>query len=241
MQLYIITGGSKGFGASLVRQAVSRGDLVLTVSRSTIPSTSQIFSVSHDLKNISGLSEKLESVFQKMDLSKVEGLHLINNAAVLLPVGSPAEMKASEIQDHLSTNFMTPVLLTSWFLQKTKDFKSWKTVTNISSGAASHPIQGWSLYCSSKAGLKMFTENMQVENSDPKIKFLNFSPGVMDTDMQATIRKQPVEKFSRVQEFQNMKKENQLRDPENVAKALIQLLENPSQIRKVNYDIKEMD
>ena len=87
----------------------------------------------------------------------------------------------------------------------------------------------------------MFSENLQLEQKDPKTKFLNFFPGVMDTGMQATVRSQPKEKFSRVDEFKKLKSDNHLRNPDSVAEGLLQILLEPEKIKKVNYDIKEMD
>src|SRR5207249_1406644 len=62
------------------------------------------------------------------------------------------------------------------------------TVINISSGAAHHPLEGWSAYCSAKAGLAMLTSAIALECADAGVRVFGLSPGVIDTDMQAAIR-----------------------------------------------------
>lgn len=238
MQLFIVTGGSKGIGAALLKQIVSQGHRAISISRTGVDANSQVSSIIHDLKSFAQLPEKLGLVLQSLDLSKIEALHLVNNAAVILPVGPVNEMTDTEIHQHLNTNLVTPILLASWFLKRFEKYPGWKTLTNISSGAASRAIQGWAPYCASKAGLKMFTENLDLDYAHGKMKFLNFIPGVVDTDMQAVLRAQSSEKFSGVHEFQDLKNEGKLRSPDSVAQSILKLLLAPEKILQVNYDIR---
>ena len=86
----------------------------------------------------------------------------------------------------------------------------------------------------------MFTECLDSEMQEQTdYKFLDFSPGVMDTGMQATIRKQSAKDFTRVEEFIEMKENNQLLSPALVATSLYGLLKDPTNIKKTHYDIKE--
>lgn len=239
MDLWIVTGGSRGLGAALIRQVRLRGHQVLSIARGKSASEAGLTSIQHDLHEFSHLPEKLESSL--LGLGNVDNVHLVNNAAQILPMGALKDFSQVSIMEHINTNLMAPVLLTQWFLQKWAAHPGRKTVTNIISGAAYHPIPGWSLYCASKAGLRMFTENLQVDNSDSRLKFVNFSPGVMDTEMQATIRSQSEEIFSRVHDFQKMKAENRLRDPDRVAGLLLSFLNNFESIQKVDYDVQELE
>jgi NAD(P)-dependent dehydrogenase (short-subunit alcohol dehydrogenase family) len=60
------------------------------------------------------------------------------------------------------------------------------TVINISSGAAHRPLEGWSAYCAAKAGLAMLTSAIALECVDAGVRPA-LAPGVIDTDMQATV------------------------------------------------------
>ena len=62
------------------------------------------------------------------------------------------------------------------------------TIINISSGAAVNALEAWSAYCSSKAGVKMFTACLQKELGGRGIRALGLSPGTVATDMQREIK-----------------------------------------------------
>ena len=72
------------------------------------------------------------------------------------------------------------------------------TVINISSGAAHSPLEGWSAYCSAKAGLAMLTNTIALECADAGVRVFGLAPGVIDTDMQASIRASGISRISQI-------------------------------------------
>lgn len=62
------------------------------------------------------------------------------------------------------------------------------TVLTVSSGAASNPVEAWSHYCASKAGAKMLTECLHLEEAHHGIRAMGLSPGTVATDMQRVIK-----------------------------------------------------
>ncbi len=62
------------------------------------------------------------------------------------------------------------------------------SILTISSGAASNPIEAWSHYCASKAGAKMLTECLHLEEAHNGIRAMGLSPGTVATDMQRAIK-----------------------------------------------------
>lgn len=240
MDLYIITGTTKGLGHSLAKRALENGHMVLSISRATTFIDPNFINIKHDLTKISGLEKKLTTTLKKINMKKIKAIHLINNAAVLNPIGQLPKHKFSEINSHMQINLIAPIFITGMVMEFFKKKKLPKTFTNISSGAALRPISGWALYCTSKSGLRMFTECLSSEmSSSPDCKFLDFSPGVMDTAMQATIRKQSARNFERVAEFRQLKEKNLLLSADTVAAALLGLLKNPAAINKNHYDVLE--
>lgn len=240
MQLFIITGATHGLGQALVQNLLSAGHHVVAISRSKLARQKNLHSVSHDLSNLRGFENKLMKT-----LSTVRGpfsaVHLINNAAIVEPIGNLASLPPEAITHHLNLNLKAPILLSQIFVQKFKSKKHPLVITNISSGAATHAIDGWGIYCSAKAGLHMFSECLQLEAGKIKnLKVITFSPGVMDTGMQAVIRKQSKSKFSRVEDFKKLKKNRELRAPSAVADSLAGLLVNHQQIEKIHYDVREL-
>ncbi|WP_408096262.1 SDR family NAD(P)-dependent oxidoreductase [Peredibacter sp. HCB2-198] len=241
MQLFIITGASKGLGSALLKQVLKEKHLVISLSRTNNFSHPSHFHISHNLANWKGLETKLHKALSKIDLKKIKAIHLINNAAAIEPIGEIQKFKYEDVGKHIQLNLMTPMLLTGW-LMKTFQRKTCPiTVTNISSGAALHPIVNWSLYCSTKSGLKMFTDCLNEDFKAKKhFRALSFAPGVMDTQMQETIRKQKSSNFKNVEKFKELKQKKLLLSPDTVALGLYELLQSPEKINQSFYDIREM-
>src|SRR3546814_9905713 len=72
------------------------------------------------------------------------------------------------------------------------------TVINVSSGAAERPRQGWSAYCAGKVGLAMITRSLALETEGRGLRVFGFRPGIVDTEMQVTIRASGVNEISRI-------------------------------------------
>jgi NAD(P)-dependent dehydrogenase (short-subunit alcohol dehydrogenase family) len=105
-------------------------------------------------------------------------------------------------------------------------------VVNISSGAASSPLEGWSAYCASKAALAMLTRCVAHEYG-PGVLAYGFRPGVVDTDMQVEIRASGLNPVSRIS------REN-LMQPEIPARAVAWLFETrPTDLSGTEIDIRD--
>jgi len=62
------------------------------------------------------------------------------------------------------------------------------TIINISSGAATNPLEAWSAYCTSKAAVLMLTRCLHAEMAEHGIRSLGLSPGTVATKMQRDIK-----------------------------------------------------
>jgi NAD(P)-dependent dehydrogenase (short-subunit alcohol dehydrogenase family) len=60
------------------------------------------------------------------------------------------------------------------------------TIITISSGAAHTPLEGWSAYCTAKAGAAMLTSCAHREH--PGLRIMGLSPGTVATQMQRDIK-----------------------------------------------------
>jgi NAD(P)-dependent dehydrogenase (short-subunit alcohol dehydrogenase family) len=72
------------------------------------------------------------------------------------------------------------------------------TIVNISSGAATSVLEGWSAYCASKAAVLMLTRAVHQEYGGRGIRCLGLSPGTVATDMQRAIRRSGINPVSRL-------------------------------------------
>lgn len=241
MDMYIITGGSRGLGASFVRHLESTDAVVVSLSRTKPPGRCVHKPV--DLSRPEILGEVMVSVFKETDLSEVSSVTLINNAGTLLPIGPVQGFEQGEIIFNTSVNFMAPIVLTSLFIREIQEFPGDKRVVNISSGAAMTAYEGWSLYCASKAGLEQFTRCVAKEQArlDAGVLIINFNPGVMDTDMQATIRETSDQQFPTRQRFVDLYKNQVLMDPDIVAACLIRGLEVGDLVSGETYGLADFN
>lgn len=143
---------------------------------------------------------------------------LINNAGVIEPIGPMANIDPQEWWKNLGINLLGPMAACQAAIPELR--KSEGRVVNVSTGAAVHAISGWTAYCAAKAGLHHLTRTLAVE--EPDIAFFSLRPGVIDTDMQAIIRRDgpglmPAEMSTY---FQSLKDQNRLEPPEVPGRAL---------------------
>src|SRR5699024_10061 len=100
------------------------------------------------------------------------------------------------------------------------------------SGAADRPVYGWSAYCSTKACINRYTETVALEQETLETgnKVFAFSPGVMDTNMQAEIRSSDESAFKDVERFKQYKADNYLKHTDDVGRVVIDILTDESMI-----------
>ncbi|RSD25070.1 (S)-benzoin forming benzil reductase [Mesobacillus subterraneus] len=247
MKYAVITGASRGLGASAAQQLMSKGINVVSIARNessslkqeAVNAGAQYTHYSCDLTS----TEQVQTVFNEIAavvFKNAELVYLINNAGVIEPIETAGELEPSLIGKNVQINLTAPILISNLFLQKAKKAGIPAIIANVTSGAAERPIQGWSIYCSTKAAVNMFTmtAGLELEEAGSISKVIAFSPGIMDTDMQATIRSSSEEAFADVAAFRNYKETGSLRSPDTVAGALVKLIMDSSlengKIYKVN-------
>lgn len=201
----VITGVSKGLGKNLFDLLSVENIEIIAISRKFCDYQIEL---AENNKNIELLQLDLSNLKEvKNHLTNItnEEIIFINNAATIEPICNIEEMKSDDIINTLNINFVSPILLIN-NLSNNK-----LLILNISTGAANHPIDKWSLYCSSKAGLKMFLDVILLQNN---YEIINIDPGVMNTEMQETIR---TSNFANVNYFKDLQENNLLKDPNAVA------------------------
>lgn len=155
------------------------------------------------------------------------------------PIKNVGDASEKDIVSNVQLNLVAPMVLSEYFIKETKSFSGNKMIVNITSGAANRPIAGWSTYCSTKAGLNMFTSTIGIEQAAKSdVTAIAFSPGIMDTDMQSTIRTAEKDDFHSIDQFKEYHEKGMLRSPSFVAKIIVQLLSGQVDNGRV-YDIKE--
>jgi len=122
---------------------------------------------------------------------------LINNAGVIEPIATVAESDPAVWARNIEINLVGAYNPIRALLPRMIKAGG-GTIVNVSSGAAIRPLDGWSAYCSAKAGLAMLTRAIMLENTATGIRVFGFQPGTTDTDMQVTIRASGVNPVSKI-------------------------------------------
>ncbi len=250
MNYYIVTGTSRGLGESLVKQLLNPENKVFCLSRSlnfSLLETAKRYSIDLPYYEVNVAdSINVEAIFKEIFLElqgqSLDSITLINNAGIVEPITTAGTMTAKELQINVETNLVAPMILTNLFLHYTNFIPTKKVIVNITSGAANHPYSGWSAYCSTKAGLDMFTRTVGLEQQKEThpTTVISFSPGIMNTGMQTTIRTKTSEQFETVAKFKEYKEQGMLRSTDFVAEVLLKLVEEGTLVNGEVYDIKQL-
>lgn len=189
----IITGASKGIGASTAKRMGALGINVILAARSA----DQISAISSEINAAGGKAidvpcdvSNYNAVAALVDRAKQEfgGLDiLINNAGIIEPVARIADSdpeawgKAIDINVKGVYNGIRAAL-------PIMGAQGSGVIINISSGAATSALEGWSHYCSSKAAALSLTKCTHREVAEQNIRVIGLSPGTVATDMQVLIK-----------------------------------------------------
>lgn len=238
--LLILTGHTQGIGKAILDHYLETDKIqILAISRSKLDiEFSNLTQISIDLSDLEVLENHLAGLFPADSFEKIL---LINNAGWIGTIKPIGELDPTELRRQINLNLLAPMYLTNAFIKAYKSTNSKKIICNISSGAASKPIAGWSGYCSTKAALTMFTLVAAKENKSDNFKFYSLAPGVVDTQMQAEIRKGKEADFPDLEKFKKYHEEGQLTSPESVAKKIASVLGNPHLHTEVIQDVRNIE
>lgn len=218
MDLYVVTGTTRGLGAALAeRIRAEAGSELVTMSR-------RDSTIDVDLGDSASVRAACAGLGARLHGKRYGRAVLINNAGVVSPVGPLDQVEATELERNLAVNLVAPMLLMQAFLRATVGTPV-RRIINISSGAGRRPIFGWSGYCAAKAGLDMASRvaALECETRGMDVEIVSLAPGVIDTGMQEVVRATPPEQFVDVERFRAMKEQGVLRPAAEVADDILRL------------------
>ena len=160
-----------------------------------------------------------QGLFDSIKSKKIDTIVLILNAFSISPIKKIGDMTAEEIETFVYGNVIRNYLIINEAVNYCKANAVGLRIINLDSGAADHPLMGWSNYCTSKAFVNTLLSVVSCENPDYQI--VSVDPGVMDTHMQAEIRETKQEVFEQVDTFINYQKDGMLKSPEVVARQIV--------------------
>jgi benzil reductase ((S)-benzoin forming) len=245
LNYYYITGTSRGIGKELAEQLLENpSNKVIGMSRQKTIEHANYHHFYLDLTDTTAIADF------KFELhANAKKIVLINNAGALGFIKPIGKLESDTIIKNYTLNLIAPSVLTNSFINCYNTVDAEKVIINISSGAGKNPIDGWAVYCASKAGVDMFSRVVDAEQKlraeqpqesiHPGFHIYSIAPGVVDTAMQSEIRSANKEDFSRLEDFIAYKAKNELSSAKSVSQKYITILDDLNQIQHVLSSIKD--
>ena len=197
----VITGASRGIGAAAARAFAEAGCNTVLLARSQgaigeiaaeIGDTA--LAMPCDVARYGDLKAAMAAAEDRFGAVDI----LINNAGVIEPI---ARMEASDPDawSHVIDINLKGVYYGMRAVLPGMVARGSGTVITISSGAAHNALEGWSHYCTSKAGAAMLTMALHKEAAGQGIRAMGLSPGTVATEMQREIKASGVNPVSQLE------------------------------------------
>ncbi len=199
----LVTGASRGIGAATASVLADCGARVVVAARShdqvealaaTLAGAGrQARAVACDVASYADVEAAVREAcdaYGRLDI-------LVNNAGLIEPIARLADsdpelwVRAADVNYtgvYHGLRAAIPVMLR----------QGGGVIVNISSGAATGALEGWSHYCSSKAAALSLTRCADKEYASSGIRVVGLSPGTVATDMQVAIRDSGINPVSRL-------------------------------------------
>ena len=230
----LITGGGRGIGRAIALQLAQHGAHVAVAARSEaelaettnaiVAAGGRAHAIVTDLAApgaATALARRAGDQLGRVDI-------LINNAAVVAPLGASTHVDVEEFARAFTLNVTSVAELTFALLAGMLE-RRWGRVVNVSSGIVATPaaMVGANAYAATKAAIEAHTVNLAAELAGTGVTINAYRPGSVDTAMQAWIRDQDPDAIGRAlhDRFTERHAAGDLITPEASAAALIRRLD----------------
>lgn len=202
-KVVFVTGANRGLGAHIARELAAAGHVVAIGARSSAAAEAtrrellnQGATCSVVVCDVANYEDARRAVGEVVVThGRIDAI--VNNAGVVEPIGRLGDTDPAQWAQLVTVNLVGCYHTIHAALPEFARRGS-GTIVNISTGAADQPREGWSGYCSSKAGLAMLTRVLDLEYRASGVKAYSLRPGIIDTDMQGVIRASRINDVSRI-------------------------------------------
>jgi len=193
----LVTGGGRGIGRAIAAGLAAAGARVAVLARSAgeLEQTVKLagdrggeaLALPADVSDPAQVAAVLDRIGERWGAVEV----LVNNAAVVWPLGASATVDPDEWAAAIGIN-VTAAARLSFALLPAMLQQRWGRIVNVSSGIAAHTagMIRANAYATSKAALEAHSANLAAELDGTGVTVNVFRPGAVDTAMQAWIRGQ---------------------------------------------------
>lgn len=173
----LVTGGTRGIGAAVVRRLLDAGAEVLTTARSAAGTVAQgARFVTADVRTQAGaeaLAAAAREMFGGVDI-------LVHNAGGARPYKDSSAIPDQEWQDALDLNFLASVRLDSLLVPGMRERRS-GAIVHVSSAAVHTAVGPFLHYTTAKAALENYSRGLASELAPSGIRVNTVSPGRVAT------------------------------------------------------------
>lgn len=199
----LITGASRGIGAATAVEMAKLGIKLMLVSRSAealsmvakevreIGGECEVFAC--DVKHYDEFKNAFDACLERFGRFDI----LINNAGLIDPIARIEDSDPVQWCNVVDVNYKGVyhgIRAVTPYMKKQKN----GVIVNVSSGAASSALEGWSHYCSSKAAVLSLTKCADKEFRAHGVRIVGLSPGTVATEMQLSIKKSGINPVSQL-------------------------------------------
>ena len=211
----IITGTTRGLGASMAEQLATSGQHLVTLSRKSSDALATIAAkhgttltqLNVDLGDANAVTKAALTI--KSLLAGQDRVRFIHNAGIVTPINQAENLNdLAVINNAFQVNITSAIYLTAQVLSASHAAKD-RRIMLISSGAGRNASSGWGVYCATKAAMDRYAEAVKLDLGD-RARITSMAPGVIDTDMQVTIRSTPKEALPSLDRFLGFHQNKQL-------------------------------
>lgn len=201
----LITGASAGIGASAARQLAAQGANVVLMARSAEKLTVLADEINANKDGgqavispgnvahwayVKAAADQCCGAFGGVDI-------LVNNAGLIDPIARLEDSDPQAWSTVVDVNLKGVYYGVRACLPIMKEAGG-GTIINISSGAATGALEGWSHYCSTKAAVLSLTKCIHKEEAENGIRVIGLSPGTVATEMQVSIKESGINPVSQL-------------------------------------------
>lgn len=200
--MIIVTGGSSGIGKSITQELISRGEKVITISRSGSENNPNHFAC--DICDY----DSLKKIYKKLNNGEDSLKAIINCAGIAsmnLALTTPPEVAEKVIK----TNLLGTIYCCQIFSPLLIRNKGGRII-NFSTIAVSIGLKGESIYVASKAGVESFSRVLARELSPFNITVNCIAPGPIKTNLLKGITNEQIKKIIKYQIIEKEMKTNDI-------------------------------
>jgi NAD(P)-dependent dehydrogenase (short-subunit alcohol dehydrogenase family) len=185
----IVTGASRGIGASTARRLARDGFAVVLASRSI----EALEALASEIRQAGGTALGVETdIAEPTDGERLVSTALehfgrldvlVNNAGVLPPATRSERMTLETWSQALAVNLTGPWWLANRSFDAMASAGAGGVIINMTSTAATYPSVGFAAYNASKAAFSMLTRTLALEWARHGVRVVGIAPGKVDTVM----------------------------------------------------------